>query len=180
MSDPNDSQPQRNLQQHALVDQLRPDPAQPVNAIAISGYPGRGSEPGTWRIYLTPALDDYLKVNEGDIVSIQQQDTPASGLSPSLVFVKADAKIEHVHITTAQAQASFLSGALTSGFMPSSGARSMSAGLVGAAAYAKMTYLGLCQSDCGIALCKYSDYPFSHVDWRSVCYCSWIGYPGCE
>ena len=59
MSNPDDEGPQ----QHPLVEALESDPSfVPPNATRITGYVGRSSTSGTWRLYLSPNLTAMWRV----------------------------------------------------------------------------------------------------------------------
>ena len=61
----------KRLKQDALVERLIPDPANPEPTTQLSGWLGTGTKEGTWRLYLTPQLDEYVQFSEADVVHSQ-------------------------------------------------------------------------------------------------------------
>jgi len=114
---PNDeaeSRAKEALHQDALVDRLRPSPADPApKVLELRGYLGRDAVEGYWRVYLSSDLRSYLRIAESDIVDLQRRDTPGADLDPSRVIVRAEAEVERVTTGLLENQASFLSGEYT-------------------------------------------------------------------
>ena len=103
-----------SLQQDALVDRLRPSPADPApKVLELRGYLGRDTVAGYWRLYLCTDLTSYLRIAEADIVDLQRPDSPGANLDPSQVLVRAAAEVECVTTVLLENQASFLSGEYT-------------------------------------------------------------------
>jgi hypothetical protein len=104
------------LQQHPLVDALRPDPTQPPADVAVlQGFLGKSPTEGVWRLYLTPALDEYVEIPESDIV--HAQDLPDGG--GTIVWVPKSLSLPHTRTQSQQVQADFLSGAIAARALPS-------------------------------------------------------------
>jgi hypothetical protein len=110
--------PKKKLEPDPLVEALIPDPAKHQPATQLTGWLGKGAAPGTWRLYLTAALDEFVEFAEADVLHTQQLDKKDSPLGGSLVWVKAGATLHHTTIVTRNVQADFLSGDVTSGYMP--------------------------------------------------------------
>lgn len=106
MSNPDDEGPQ----QHPLVEALVPDPSLvPPNATRITGYVGRSSTSGTWRLYLSPNLDRYVEIPEAEILYSQQ----LPGDRGTAIWVRRDAKLHLVAVQSRDVQADYLSGPIT-------------------------------------------------------------------
>ena len=117
------------LKQHPLLDKLASAvsgaPGQaagagaappPTGVRAISGYLAKGTQEGQWRLYLTADFNEYLTINEKDIVASELLATDADPVAPHVVWVKADANLQHTTVQSKQVQAQFLSGSLASQF----------------------------------------------------------------
>ena len=50
------------LSQDALVEALVPDPGSLADVVMLHGYLGESAAEGSWRLYLTPALDEYVEI----------------------------------------------------------------------------------------------------------------------
>lgn len=119
-------EPERMLDEDALVRQLRPAPGGPApSSVEVAGYLGRDTEEGYWRLYLNARLDSYLRIAEGDILA-RSAGTDAGGRDVSYLIVRAAAPVETVQSMTA-VQASFLRGAYTASMLGSSSATVLNA-----------------------------------------------------
>lgn len=99
-----------NLQPDPVVDALVPDPSQGApGTTVLHGYLGKSPTEGVWRLYLDPALTEYVEVPEADI---QHSETlpDASGTS---IWVLSTTPLKHVRTETQDVQAEFLGGAIT-------------------------------------------------------------------
>jgi hypothetical protein len=110
----------KGLKQDALVDRLSPDPGNPEPTTQLSGWLGKGAKEGVWRLYLTPQLDEYVQFSETDVVHSQPLGAGESSLGGTMVWLKAGAALEHMHMVKRQVQADFLSGGITTGYMAGS------------------------------------------------------------
>jgi hypothetical protein len=109
--------PPKQLKQDSLVERLVPDPGNPEPTTQLSGWLGKGTKEGMWRLYLTPQLDEYVQFPESDVLHTQPVGTDVSPLGGTMVWLKAGAPLEHMQILRRQVQADFLSGGITSGYM---------------------------------------------------------------
>ncbi len=112
---PNDSA--KRLKQDRLVDQLRPDPGSLTPTIQLTGWLGKGTKEGSWFLYFTPQLDDFVAFSEEDVVHTEPVPQDQSQLGPTMVWLRAGTVLQHTQVQTRQVQADFLSGGITSGFM---------------------------------------------------------------
>jgi hypothetical protein len=111
MSAPEGSVGPRHLEQDPLVDRLLPDPARnPPDVIVLTGFLGKSARDSHWRIYPTPELDEYLEVDERDIVHREPLAPDENAIGGSRLWVKASAKLVHARLLTHEAQADFLRG----------------------------------------------------------------------
>jgi hypothetical protein len=109
----------KELRQDALVEKLIPNPAKQQPTVQLTGWLGKGEEEGTWNVYLSPALDEYVQFSENDVVHSQPLTAETAPLGGTSVWLKTDAPLKHVQVTTHQMQAGFLSGSITSGNLSS-------------------------------------------------------------
>jgi hypothetical protein len=109
--------PKQSLQQDALVERLVPDPGKRQPTVQLTGWLGKSTEDGTWLLYLTPQLDDYVQFSENDVVHSQALPTKDSPLGGTVVWLHAETPLQHIQVLTRQAQAGFLSGDITSAYM---------------------------------------------------------------
>ena len=70
----------------------------------------------------SPALDEYVQFSENDVVHSEQLTAETAPLGGTSVWLKTDAPLKHVQVTTQQMQAGFLSGSITSGNLSSAAA----------------------------------------------------------
>lgn len=104
-----------NLTQDPIVEALVPDPGTGApRATVLTGYLGRSMMPGTWRLYLTPALDDYVEIPENQILHTSQ--LPDGG--GTRVWVPKTLELEHVRTITEEVHAGFLDGAIVKDHLP--------------------------------------------------------------
>ena len=98
------------LPQHQLVEALRPDPGQaPPDAVALQGFLGDSTDPGSKRLYLTPALDEYVEIPVADILHTDR----GTGGAMDTVWVPRSLTLTHHQTASQQVQAQFLSGSIT-------------------------------------------------------------------
>lgn len=103
------------LQQHPLVDALRPDPNQPPPDVTVlQGFLGKSPTDGAWRLYLTSALDEYVEIAESNILHSQTLPDGAG----TIVWVPKSLSLSHIKTHSQQVQADFLSGAIAARALP--------------------------------------------------------------
>lgn len=92
---------------------IRREANEPMPRIrTLQGWLGESDRPGSWRLYLTPELDEYLEVGEEDIIATHALDAAQAPLGGTVLNVRSDAEIQHVSSTTADAAASLLGGGI--------------------------------------------------------------------
>lgn len=111
----------RKLEEDQLVQKLVPDPAQgPPDATVLRGYLGRAPQPAgkgndtdtTWRLYQSPALDEYVEISEADILHTQKLPDDQG----TIVWVPKSLQLQHVRVHSTQVQAEMLgSGTIAQG-----------------------------------------------------------------
>ena len=106
----------RELWQDALVENLRPDPSQGPNAVALTGWLGKSTRDGYWRLYFTPQLDEYVEFKEEDVLRSQSLGSEQTEGRTTL-WVKRGASLEHTRTASRQVQAEFLKGELAASFL---------------------------------------------------------------
>jgi hypothetical protein len=102
--------------QSPIVEKLVADPSQPELRV-LSGYLGRSARDGHWRVYQNVEFSEYLEVADSDIVHVEKTGRDDSDVA-AWVWVRRDARVEHVRPQRTQAQAEFLMGDISSGFQP--------------------------------------------------------------
>jgi len=80
------------LKEDKLVADMLPDPAHRPDQVGISGYLGRSTRAGHWRLYLNAQLSEYVEVAEEDILDRKALPEENSPLGGSVLFLKSDAK----------------------------------------------------------------------------------------
>jgi hypothetical protein len=98
-------------------------PKIPQNAVVLFGYAGdeENHDDGSggvdltaprnfFRLYLTPQLNDYLVVPADAIIFGLGVTSAYLILDATLLWVKPDARLQHVHVDSQEVQAGFLSG----------------------------------------------------------------------
>ncbi len=99
-----------NLKPDPVVDALVSDPSQGApGTTALSGFLGNSPTAGVWRLYLTPALDEYVEVPESEI--LHSETLPDS--SGTTIWVSNTVPLKHVRTQAQDVQAEFLGGAIT-------------------------------------------------------------------
>jgi hypothetical protein len=105
------------LVEDPLVSKVVHDPSSP-KAKLLSGYLGRSSRRGHWRVYLTLDFSEYVELAAKDILHTQALGSPnASG---SWIWVRDDAKMEHVKPDAESTGAEFLKGPIASKYIGNS------------------------------------------------------------
>ena len=140
MASKDDSNAPKQLKQDPLVEQLAPDPGAHTPTIQLTGWLGKGSKEGRWRLYLNPQLDEYVEFSDKDVLHTQALDPKQSLLGGTMVWLRASADLEYLQVVRRQVQADFLSGGITSGFMAGTasslpGSRGFQAALAGTRDY---------------------------------------------
>jgi len=115
----------RKLEEDQLVSKLIPDPTQgPPNAVSLRGYLGKAPAPSgkgketLWRLYTSPALDEYAEIPESEILHTQK----LPGEQGTIVWVPKTLPLKYVHVHSAQIQAELLgSGSIAQTRLPTVG-----------------------------------------------------------
>jgi hypothetical protein len=100
----------RELKEDALVELLAQDPSNVEPTVVLSGYLGRSTRPGHWRLYLDDSLTEFFDLHEAHILhSVQpsEGDPPATKTS---LWVKVGVEIDHHRVQSRRIQADFLEG----------------------------------------------------------------------
>jgi len=77
---------------------------------AFFGFLRRGSDGRTWRLYLTVDLDDYIEIDDSQILHSVAYEGSQYQLGGALVWVRRTAKLKRVAARSTEAQADFLRG----------------------------------------------------------------------
>lgn len=103
------------LKPDPVVGALVSDPSQgPPDTAVLQGFLGESTEPGTWRLYLTATLDEYVEVAPSDIL---HSETRADG-SGTVVWVPRSLALRHVGTKSQDVQADLLGGAIAARHLP--------------------------------------------------------------
>jgi hypothetical protein len=96
------------LKPDAHVERMRPDPARlDEQWMKLTGFLGRDTEAGFWRVYTTPSLDTYVRVDEADeadVVAHHADEATASDMGRTILYVRPDATLQYTAVTTARRQ----------------------------------------------------------------------------
>jgi hypothetical protein len=99
------------LDPHPLVQKLSDGGGEPQNTVAIHGYPGQAPADGEWLLWLSLAFTDSVQGRDEDIVHSETLPDDQG----TVLYVKADAKLQHRHVQTQNVEASFLGGGIAGG-----------------------------------------------------------------
>jgi len=114
-------QERKELKQDPLVEKLKADPSQDPNVKTFTGYLGRSTQVGYWRLYLTPQLNEYLEISEEDISHNQSLATEQSPLGGTMLWIRRVANVQYTRTVSRQVQAEFLQGDMTATFLSGMG-----------------------------------------------------------
>jgi hypothetical protein len=150
---PSGDEGREDLQQDAIVDRIMPDPSQLEGLTTLSGFLSRTQQQGRWRLYLTPSFDEYVELEEEDIVYGRALPESASALGGTWLWVRSSASLRYTRITSREIQAEFLMGTITASMRgPSVGHSAMMnrAGYLALPTHNKDCASDDCESDVGI------------------------------
>ena len=117
MAEKKTSRPKRRLNEDELVEALVPDPSQAPDVRAMAGFLGKSSRQGYWRLYRTSDLNSYVEFRQEDVVHTQSLEGDQNRLGGTVVWVRREANLLHTSTGSREAQADFLQGAVTNGFL---------------------------------------------------------------
>jgi hypothetical protein len=128
------------LSEDRIVEALVPDPAKgPPNTTVLHGYLGRGTEGGTWRLYISPQLDQWIELDEAEILHSEKLPDDQG----TRVWVRAGTELQVAQASAQRVQAEFLSG-------PIAGAATAAAGAAAGAAAIPPPTVGIA---CSLVAC---------------------------
>jgi hypothetical protein len=123
--------PWENIRPSQIVKEMLGDERRLAeDSVVVMGYLHKGQdgekEPGKWlRLYRTLALDEYIEFRYGDIYWIKQLDKDKDGgdddrnpLGVTIVWLHRDAIVRRTQPEPAVEQEDFLSGDITSTYLP--------------------------------------------------------------
>jgi len=113
MAEQRQQRERKELKQDPLVEKLKSDPSQDPNVRLFTGYLGRSTQVGYWRLYLTPQLDEYLEINEEDISHNQSLATEQSPMGGTMLWIRRGANVQYTRTVSRQVQVEFLQGDMT-------------------------------------------------------------------
>ena len=102
------AQRKKKLEQDALVEALVPDPSGHQPGMQLTGWLGKGTTEGHWRLYLTPQLSEYVEFAEDDVLHSQALTEAQSPLGGTIVWLKPGVALRHTEVVTRSVQADFL------------------------------------------------------------------------
>jgi hypothetical protein len=107
----------KNLEQDELVQFLAPDPEQRIpESYTISGWLGKSTHKGYWRLYPTPELDEYVEIADADILLRREVDKTQSPLGGTVLMIKGSAELHSAGSARVDARTAFLQGDITADF----------------------------------------------------------------
>jgi hypothetical protein len=98
------------LSQDALVEALVPDPDRLPDVVMLRGYLGKSGAEGTWRLYFTAELDDYVEIPADKVLHSHRLPEDRG----TMIWVPKGLALEHKRVTSEDVQAEFLAGPITS------------------------------------------------------------------
>jgi hypothetical protein len=103
-----------NVDAHPLVKALVPDPSKPPTpSVKLIGLPGDSPDSGATRLWLDESLTAYVDVPTASVLHSQVLPDDAG----TILWVARDAQLTYGTVATQSAEASFLSGQITSSHM---------------------------------------------------------------
>jgi len=107
----------RSLVADALSERLVPDPNSPKRFVLESGYLGKSTREGFWRLYLNSEMNAFQEFAEKDIIHTQSLETADNPMGGTAVWIKANAEVLRARIRSSDAQEAFLHGDITTRMM---------------------------------------------------------------
>lgn len=92
-----------NVQEHPIVGKLVPDPASPPDLVILTGYAGRSTRTDHVRLYTTLTFDSFVEVKRESVLHSEQSDD-ATGLAPTVLWVKAGTPVMSSSVAPASAR----------------------------------------------------------------------------
>jgi hypothetical protein len=105
-----DSTDRPELSQDALVEALVPDPGSLADVVMLHGYLGKSAAEGSWRLYLTPDLDEYVEIPADKILHHRKLSEDRG----TMVWVPRGLALQHKQVRSEEVQAGFLAGPIAS------------------------------------------------------------------
>jgi hypothetical protein len=110
------NQPQPPRDDDDFVSKVVKDPANPPDALLLSGYKGDSPEAGHTRLYLNPELNDYVDIPDDAILHTAQMPPEQGALRGIYIWIKRDAEVVHAPVLVAKRRATFLEGRMQRAF----------------------------------------------------------------
>jgi hypothetical protein len=111
----------KGLQEDEVVARLVPDAADPPDVVAMIGFLGRSARRGFWRLYHTLDLKNYVEIAEEDIVHSQSLTNELQHLGGTVIWIKSGARLKYSRSESGRAEAGFMQGEITRGFLSGTG-----------------------------------------------------------
>ena len=105
------------MNEDEVVQHLVPDPSAVPEVKILSGFLGKSSRDGHWRLYLTPELSEYIEIPEEAVLRSQKLDNEQSPLGGTILWINRNAELVHTRTKSVAAQAEFLQGSITASFL---------------------------------------------------------------
>ncbi len=97
-------------QRSGFVARVVRDPAQPPNALLLTGFLGDSSEAGHTRLYFDAELASYVEIPDEAILHVEPMAREQSPLEGFLVWIQRDARLIQGKVGSPRVSASFLEG----------------------------------------------------------------------
>ena len=98
---------QKNLTEDELAVRLSSNDAKESEAVLLTGYLGKSSREGCWRLFKAPDLREF---DEADVVHCEKTRSDLFASVASLVWLKPTAELRHQRPSSSALAAEFLSG----------------------------------------------------------------------
>lgn len=98
-----------------IVERLVPDPTNIPDVRVLAGFLGKTNRKNHWRLYLTTNLTNYVEFDQDDVVHSEQLEGDEYPLGGTVIWINRDANLQHMQLTSREAQADFLQGRMRAG-----------------------------------------------------------------
>jgi hypothetical protein len=107
----------RGRDEDKLIEALVPDTSQIPDVRVLIGFLGKSTRERYWRLYLTATLNEYVEFARDDVVHSHALESDESPLGGTVVWLKREANLQHTQSASREAQADFLRGSISTGFL---------------------------------------------------------------
>jgi hypothetical protein len=107
----------------------------PRPTVVLRGLVGEGATEGSWRLYLSQQLDEYVEVDAADVLHSEPVDASVP-LAGTALWVRAGASLRYTQVSSRQVQADFLQGGIATRHLAGAATSSFGGGYLSETGYA--------------------------------------------